>query len=170
MLRDEARNLKIPESTIIIEYLAEHHPGRTELVPQDAELARQARLADRFFDLHVAVPMQKIVTDRLRPAGKDDACGVEEARELLRTALGMVDEAMAAKTWAIGEAFTMADCAAAPALFYADIMMPFGDTHENAASYLRRLMERPSFARVVEEAAPYRADIPTERRPAEPSS
>lgn len=114
--------------------------------------------------------MQKIVTDRLRPPGKDDAHGVEEARALLRTALGMVDEAMATKTWAIGDVFTMADCAAAPALFYTDMVMPFGDTHKNAASYLRRLMERPSFARVVAEAAPYRANIPTERRPAEPSS
>lgn len=170
VLSDEARNLTIPESTIIIEYLAEHHAGGTELVPKDAELARQARFADRFFDLYVNVPMQKIVTDRLRPPGKDDAHGVEEARALLRTALGIVDEAMATKTWAIGDVFTMADCAAAPALFYADMVMPFGDTHKNAASYLRRLMERPSFARVVAEAAPYRANIPTERRPAKPSS
>jgi glutathione S-transferase len=155
VLRDEARDRTVPESSIIIEYLAQHYPGKTPLVPADAELARQMRLRDRFFDLYVNVPMQKVVTDRLRPAGKNDPHGVDEAKALLQTALGLVDQAMATKTWAMGDAFSMADCAAGPSLFYANKVMPFRDNHKNAARYLGRLMERPSFARVVEEAQPY---------------
>jgi len=160
VLRDDARDLTIPESSIIIEYLARHYPGKTQLVPADPDLARETRLRDRFYDLYVNVPMQKIVTDRIRPAGKNDPHGVEEARRLLRTAYGLIDQEMGTKTWAMGDAFSMADCAAAPAMYYANLVMPFGDTHRNAAVYLRRLMERPSFARVVEEAKPYRALFP----------
>jgi glutathione S-transferase len=162
VLRDEARDRTVPESTIIIEYLAQHYPGRTPLVPEDADLARQTRLRDRFFDLYVNVPMQKIVTDRLRPAGRNDPHGVDEAKALLQTALGLIDEAMGAKTWAMGETFSMADCAAAPALFYADKVGPLGDAHPNAASYLRRLMDRPSYARALEEAKPYLGMFPEE--------
>ncbi|MCI0429121.1 MAG: glutathione S-transferase family protein [Rhodospirillales bacterium] len=155
VLRDEARDRTVPESSIIIEYLAQHYPGKTQLVPADAELARQMRLRDRFFDLYVNVPMQKVVTDKLRPAGKNDPYGVEQAKTLLQTALGMIDQDMESKTWVMGDVFTMADCAAAPPLFYANMLMPFGATHKNAARYLGRLMERPSFARAVEEAQPY---------------
>jgi glutathione S-transferase len=150
----------VPESSIIIEYLAQHYPGKSRLVPADAEVARQTRLRDRFFDLYVNVPMQKIVTDKLRPAGRTDPHGVEEAKMLLQISLGMIDQDMAGKTWAMGDAFTMADCAAAPALFYANIVMPFADSHKNAAAYLARLMERPSFARAVKEAQPYLAKMP----------
>ena len=155
VLRDNARDRTVPESSIIIEYLAQHYPGKTRLVPADADLARQTRLCDRFYDLYVNVPMQKIVADRLRPAGKNDPHGVEQAKSLLRTACGMIDLEMGTTTWAMGDAFTMADCAAAPALFYANMVMPFGDTHKNAARYLGRLTERPSFARAVGEAEPY---------------
>lgn len=155
VLRDEARDRTVPEASIIIEYLAQHYPGKSQLVPPDADLARQMRLRDRFFDLYVNVPMQKIVMDRLRPAGKNDFYGVDEAKTLLQTSLGMIDRDMEAKTWVMGEAFTMADCAAAPPLFYANMLMPFGDTHKGAARYLGRLMERPSFARAVKEAQPY---------------
>jgi glutathione S-transferase len=155
VLRDEARDRTVPESSIIIEYLAQHYPGKSQLVPADAELARQTRLRDRFFDLYVNVPMQKVVTDKLRPAGKNDPYGVEQAKTLLETSLGMIDQDMATKTWVMGDGFTMADCAAAPPLFYANMLMPFGATHKNAARYLDRLMKRPSFARAVEEAQPY---------------
>ena len=160
VLRDEAKDRTVPESSIIIEYLAQHYPGRTSLVPADADLARQTRLRDRFFDLYVNVLMQKVVTDRLRPAGKSDPYGVEQAKALLRIGYRMIDEDMATKTWAMGDAFGMADCAAAPALFYANHVMPLGDAHRNAARYLGRLMERPSFARAIEEAKPYFAMIP----------
>jgi glutathione S-transferase len=155
VLRDEATGRTIPESSIIIEYLAQYYPGRIRLVPEDPELARETRLRDRFHDLYVNVPMQKIVTDRLRPAGRNDPHGVAEARALLGTAIRMIDEEMATKVWAMGDTFSMADCAAAPALFYADKVMPLENTHRHAAAYLARLMERPSFARVLREAQPY---------------
>jgi glutathione S-transferase len=160
VLRDEANDCTVPESSIIIEYLAQHYPGKTQLVPADAELARQMRLQDRFYDLYVNVPMQKVVTDKLRPSGKNDPYGVEAARTLLHTACSMVEQDMATKTWATGDAFTMADCAAAPALFYANMLTPLGDAYPNAAAYLRRLMDRPSFARAIKEARPYFALVP----------
>jgi glutathione S-transferase len=160
VLRDDARDRTVPESSIIIEYLSQHYPGETQLVPADADLARQTRLRDRFFDLYVNVPMGKIVTDRLRPTGKNDPHGVEEARKLLQISCGMIDREMGTKTWAMGDAFSMADCAAAPALFYANMVMPFGDNQKNVAAYLARLMGRPSFARVVREAQPYLALVP----------
>ena len=162
VLRDEAADRTIPESSIIIEYLAEHHPGPVRLVPADADPARQTRLRDRFYDLYVNVPMQKIVFDRLRPAGRKDPAGVDDARGTLRVAYDMIEREMATKTWAMGDAFGMADCAAAPALYYADLVQPFRDTHRNAAAYLDRLMRRPSFARAIEEAQPYRALFPKE--------
>jgi glutathione S-transferase len=160
VLRDEARGHTVPEATIIIEYLERHHAGATRLVPADPDLAWATRLRDRFYDLYVNVPMQKVITDRLRPPGKSDAHGVEEARALLRTSLGMVEDEMAGKTWAMGEAFTMADCAAAPALFYANEALPFRDTHRHAAAYLDRLLQRPSYARAIAEAQPYFKLIP----------
>ena len=160
VLRDEANDCTVPESSIIIEYLAQHYPGKTQLLPADAALARQMRLQDRFYDLYVNVPMQKVVTDKLRPSGKNDPYGVEAARTLLHTACSMIEQDIATKTWATGDAFTMADCAAAPALFYANMLTPLGDAYPNAAAYLRRLMDRPSFARAIKEARPYFALVP----------
>jgi glutathione S-transferase len=160
VLRDAAKDRTIPESSIIIEYLAQHHPGKTQLIPADPELARQARFHDRFFDLHVHEHMGKIVTDRLRPAGKNDAYGVEQARAKLATACGMIDQAMAGKTWVMGDNFTMSDCAAAPALFYANMVLPLAGTYRNTAAYLDRLTQRPSFARALKEAEPYFAMLP----------
>jgi glutathione S-transferase len=165
VLRDAAKDRIIPESSIIIEYLAQHYPGRTQLIPADPELARQARFHDRFFDLHVHEHMGKIVTDRLRPAGKNDTYGVEQARAKLATACAMIDQAMAGKTltdkpWVMGDAFTMGDCAAAPALFYANMVLPLAETYRNTAAYLDRLMQRPSFARALQEAEPYFKFIP----------
>ena len=115
---------------------------------------------DRVFDLHVNAPMQKIFTDRLRPAGKNDAYGVEQAKEALVVAYGIVDNAMATKTWAMGDPFTMADCAAAPALNYANIAVPFGERFPHAAAYLARLKGRPSFARALMEAEAYLSLLP----------
>ncbi len=159
VLRDGARDETVPEATIIIEYLAQHHPGKTQLVLADPDLARETRLRDRFFDLYVNDQVGKIVADRLRPAGARDALGVEQAKARLATAYDTLDDQMASKTWATGDAFTMADCAAAPALFYANLVAPFGG-HERVAAYLGRLLERPSFARVVREAQPYLALLP----------
>ena len=155
VLRDEARDQTIPESSIIIEYLAQHYPGKAALVPADADLARETRLRDRYYDLHVQVPMQKIVGDRLRPEGKNDPHGVGQAKASLITAYTMIEQDMATQTWAMGDQFSMADCAAAPALFYANMVLPFSDTHKNVAAYFDRLMQRPSFIRVLKEAQPY---------------
>lgn len=160
VLRDESKGRTIPETSVIIEHLAHYYPGRTPFIPDDFDSASRMRMRDRFYDLYVNVPMQKIVTDKLRPEGKNDTFGVEEARRQLETALRLTDKDMADKTWAIGETFTMADCAAAPPLFYANLVMPFRDTHRNAAAYLDRLLARPSFARAVEEAKPYLKMMP----------
>jgi glutathione S-transferase len=160
VLRDDTRNETVPESTVIIEYLDRHYPGRTQFIPGEADRARQTRLRDRFYDLYVHEPMQKIVGDRLRPEGRKDLHGVEEARARLQTSYRMIDQAMAMPNWAMGDAFSLADCAAAPALFYANEVMPFGGSHKNAAAYLDRLKARPSYARVLKEAEPYFAMFP----------
>ena len=162
LLRDEGRDRTIPESSIIIEYLQQHYPGKTRFIPEDAELARQTRFQDRFFDLHVNVPMQKIVTDRLRPAGKNDSYGVEHARGSLQTAIGMIDRRMATKKWAMGEDFSMADCAAAPPLFFVNKLMPLRRRIRMPRRILARLKQRPSFARAVKEAEPYLTLVPKE--------
>lgn len=155
LIRDEGSGRTIPESSPIIEYLARHHPGPVALVPEDAELAWQVRAQDRFLDLYVHNEMQKIVGDRLRPADKKDPFGVEQARARIATCYDMLERDMASKRWAVGESFTMADCAAAPALFYANKVQPFEATHPKLAAYFARLLERPSFKRVLEEAKPY---------------
>jgi glutathione S-transferase len=160
VLRDETRDRVIPESSIIIEYLDNHYPGRTRFIPADTDLARPTRLRDRFYDLYVHLPMQKMVGDRLRPPGNNDPYGVEEARARIESCYGMIDKEVATKTWAMGEAFTLADCASAPALFYANMVVPFGDAHQNLVAYLERLKARPSFARVLKEAEPYFAMFP----------
>jgi glutathione S-transferase len=154
VLRDDKLEKTIPESTIIIEHLARHYPGKIALVPHDADRAAETRAKDRFFDIYIDEPMQKIVTDRIRPSGKNDPHGVEHARSLLQTAYGILDGEMKSRTWAIGDEFTMADCAAAPGLFYANLVLPFGQ-HTNVTAYYERLMARPSFRRVVAEAEPF---------------
>ncbi len=155
VLRDESRDRTIPETTIIIEYLDRHHPGARALLPEDEAERLDARLWDRFFDLYVQVPMQKIVTDRLRPDAERDARGVAEAKATLRTSYDMIERRIQDRTWASGESFSIADCAAAPALFYAGIVAPFAATHPQVAAYLERLLARPSFQRVIAEARPY---------------
>jgi len=165
VLRDEARDRTVAESTIIIEYLDAYYPGTTRLLPANPDGAWQTRMWDRFYDQYVQEPMQKIVTDRLRPAGENDAYGVAQAPAQLHRAYAVVEQEIAAKTWMMGDAFTLADCAAAPALFYANTVEPLGETQKKLAAYLDRLMARPSFARVLEEAQPYFALFPLERKP-----
>ncbi|HEX3843597.1 MAG TPA: glutathione S-transferase family protein [Steroidobacteraceae bacterium] len=161
ILRDAKRGRVIPESTIIIEYLQTHFPGRTKLIPDDPDLAGQVRLRDRLFDNHLHTHMQKFAGDHLRPQGKKDAYGVDDARARYVKALDLVDAEMARRTWATGDTFTMADCAAAPALFYGNRFFgPFRETHPNAIAYLDRLMARPSYARALEEAKPFMHLLP----------
>ena len=160
VLVDGTKDRTVPESSIIIEYLDQHYPGKTRFIPADPDLGRQVRFADRFYDLHIHLHMQKIIGDRMRPADKRDAHGVEDAKRRMTVALDMVEKQMAGKPWAAGDAFTLADCAAAPALFYANHAMPFRDTHKTVAAYLDRLMARPSYARTLKEAEPYFNMIP----------
>jgi glutathione S-transferase len=156
VLRDETADLTLPESTTIIEYL--DGLAGPKLVPADA---LQARLWDRFHDQYVAVAMQKIVGDSLRPEGRSDPAGVDEARRTLDTAYGVLDAQLAGNAWTAGAAFTLADCAAAPALFYARVVHRWDDGQRpNLARYYRDLRERESVARVVEEARPYRELFP----------
>lgn len=155
VLSDEARGETVPESSVIIEYLGQHYPGSTQFIPAEPDLARQTRLRDRFYDLYLHLPMQKIVGDRLRPADSKDPHGVAEGRAQLRTSYRMIEQQMASGPWAMGESFGLADCAAAPPLFYGSMVEPFGDTHKNVKAYFERLKARPSFARVLKEAEPY---------------
>ena len=160
VLRDEARGLTVAESSIILEYVDLRCPEPRRLTPPAPDGARECRLRDRFYDLYVNAPMGKIVTDKLRPVDKRDPHGVEQARAQLETAYAVADEWMRAGPWALGDAFTMADCAAAPALFYANQVAPFGAGRRHLAEYFARLATRPSFARVVEEAKPYWSMFP----------
>jgi len=162
VLRDDARGETVPESSIIVEYLDSHYRGPTRFIPDDAGRALQTRLRDRFYDLYVHLPMQKIMADRLRPAGKQDPHGVEEARAQLRTSYAMIERQMAKGAWAMGGDFSLADCAAAPSLFYGSMVVPFEETQKNLAAYFERLKARPSFARVRTEAEPYFQMVPKE--------
>ena len=155
VLRDEARDQTVAEASIIIEYLGQQRAGRFRPIPADPGEALEVRLMDRLFDNYVMTPMQKIVADRLRPDDARDARGVGEARILLGKAYAMLEERIGARQWAAGDDFTLADCAAAPALFYADKVEPMRGGFPALAAYLDRLEARPSFARVLEEKEPW---------------
>jgi glutathione S-transferase len=146
------------ESSCIIEHLQAHHRGPNAWIPE-GELGRRVRFLDRFFDLHVHTPMTKVVTDVLRPEESRDSFGVAKAREDLNTAYDWI-EGQLAKRWAAGDQFTLADCAAAPALFYADWVEPIGDGRPRLAAYRARLLEHPAVKRCVDEARPYRSYFP----------
>ena len=148
------------EATIIIEYLGLHHPGPVKLIPEDARAALEVRFMDRFFDNYVMTPQGKFIFDKLRPEGKRDPFGVEEARKLLDTSYRWLDGVMKAREWAAGDNFTLADCAAAPSLFYADWTYPIADEFAALKAYRQRLLARPSFARAVDEARPFRHYFP----------
>ena len=153
VLCDHARGQTIPESSVIIDYLARTQPSAASLVPSDPDQAMQTRLLDRLIDAYIHVPFQQIVAERMRPEGRHDPFGVEQWRGQIRSGYKLVAP-MIAGPWALGEAFTMADCAALPALFYADYAVSLADWPVLAA-YLGRLKARPSVARVLAEAEPY---------------
>ena len=155
VLRDDERKRTLPESSVIIEYLCQHFAGAAGLLPDDADMRLEVRLWDRFFDGYVQVPMQKIVGDRLRAEGERDPRGVADARATLHTAYDMLERQLAPGAWAVGERFSMADCAAMPALFYAFIVEPLPEGHAQLAGYFERLMSRPSVRRTLDEARPY---------------
>lgn len=150
----------VMEATAIVEYLEVHHPGPVRLIPDDAELAVETRMMDRVFDNYVMTPQGKFVFDALRPVESRDPYGVEEARKMLETIYDWLDRRMEGRTWAVGEHFTLADCAAAPSLFYADWTHPIPERHAHLRAYRARLLRRPSFARAVDEARPFRHYFP----------
>jgi glutathione S-transferase len=149
----------IVESTCIIEHLQAHHPGRHAWIP-DGEPGRRVRFLDRIFDLRVMSPMTAVVFDALRPAEQRNPADRSLARERLRTAYDWLDTNLESGPWAIGEVFTLADCAAAPALFYADWVEPIGDGRPRLKDYRARLLAHPVVARAVDEARPYRPYFP----------
>lgn len=159
LLRDGESGLTVPESSSIIEYLDLHHAGPTPMIPDDRNLALLVRTFDRVFDNYVMTPLQTIVGDSLRPADARDPYGVARARDLLAKAYGFLDKEIGTRTWAAGDAFTLADSAAAPALFYSGMLVAFDD-HPNLSAYYARLRARASFARAVDEARPYRHFFP----------
>ena len=165
VLRDDQRGHTVAESTIVIEYLDLRFPGPVRFIPEDPDLAWQARMWDRFLDSYVHEPMQKIVTDRLRPAGGSDPTGVEMARAQIRQSYDILEARMPGREWLVGDSFGLADCAASPALFYAHTVEPLDTTHPELTAYLGRLMRRPSFARVLKEAEPWFKNFPLERKP-----
>ncbi|VTU30617.1 glutathione S-transferase family protein [Variovorax sp. RA8] len=146
----------VPESSIIIEYLQRHHAtsGRT-LIPEDPDVALDVRLWDRLFDLQVMTPMQALTADLLRPQGERDARGVAKAREGLSSAYAFIDRHLEGRTWVAGNAFSMADCAAAPAFLYAVTYVPLSAQHVHLAAYFERLMDHPSVAATIDAARPW---------------
>ncbi|WP_245582502.1 glutathione S-transferase family protein [Neorhizobium lilium] len=150
----------VHEASIIIEYLQVHYPGPVRLIPGDTDAALEVRMLDRFFDNYISTPQQKLVFDALRPQDRRDPYGVEEARTMLDAAYGWLDARMVGREWAAGDSFTLADCAAAPFLFYADWSHPLGERFPQVTAYRSRLLARPSFARAVDEARPYRKYFP----------
>lgn len=148
------------EASIVIEYLQIHHPGPVALIPRDPDEALRVRELDRLFDNYVHAPMQAIVANALRPEDSRDPYGVAQNRKGLETIYAWLDRLLADRQWAAGEAFTLADCAAAPALFYADWAHPIADRHQVLRAYRARLLARPSFARAVDEARQYRHYFP----------
>lgn len=148
------------ESSIIIEHLAIRHPGAVQLIPKDPETALGTRMMDRFLDNYVMTPMQKIVADSIRAPSDRDPFGVHEARALLDTSYRWLNGVMENRIWACGAEFTLADCAAAPSLFFADWVHEINAEFPNASAYRRRLLARPSVARAVDEARPYRNLFP----------
>ena len=150
----------VAEASIIIEYLQIHYPGPMRLIPDDPRVALEARFMDRVFDNQISMYQGRIVFDSLRPAEHRDPYGVIDARKKLETAYRWLDKTMAEREWAAGDAFTLADCAAAPSLFYADWTHEIASEFKNLRAYRQRLLKRPSFARIVDEARPYRKLFP----------
>ncbi len=150
----------VVESSIIVEYLSVHHAGPAQLIPKDVDAALRARFLDRFFDHYVMTPMQFIVADRMRAEADRDKDGVSNARRQLDVAYRWLDGELSTQAWGTGGDFTLADCSAAPALFYADWVHPIADRFPTTRGYRSRLLARPSVARTVDEARPYRKLFP----------
>jgi glutathione S-transferase len=162
VLRDEARGRTVPESTIIIDYLAQHYPTAAGLIPpNDRSVARGIRFLDRVIDNYIHLPFQRIVRERLRPDGPHDTYITDQSLNDVRQGYDLI-ASMIAEPWATGEAFTLVDCAALPALYYGDYAVPLAGWPALTA-YLERLKARSSVTRVLEEAEPYFKYFPLAR-------
>ncbi|HEY1491334.1 MAG TPA: glutathione S-transferase family protein [Steroidobacteraceae bacterium] len=158
VLTDGART--IVESTIIVEYLDRHFPGPVPMIPVDTAAALQARTLDRVFDNYVMTPMQSLVAAHMRPESERDAKAMADARRTLDAAYGWLERQLTPGTWLCEGRFSLAECAGAPALFYADWVHPLAARFPGVAAYRRRVLARPAVARVVDEARPYRKFFP----------
>jgi glutathione S-transferase len=158
LLRDG--DATIVESSIIIEYLMHRYPGTTRMIPVDDDAALTVRFMDRFFDNYITSPYQTLVSDRMRTESERDAKGVADARKMLDVAYGWLEKRLKAQVWASGGDFSLADCSAAPALFYTDWVHPIEDRFPGVRAYRSRVLARPSVARVVDEARPFRKLFP----------
>ena len=150
----------ILEATTIIEHLEVHYPGAVPLIPRDPDLAVEVRMMDRVFDNYVMTPQGKCVYDALRAPEARDAKGVADAKAMFDTVYAWLDARMAGRQWAVADNFSLADCAAGPSLFYADWTHAIPAHLANLHAYRRRLLARPSFARAINEARPYRSYFP----------
>jgi glutathione S-transferase len=148
------------EASIIIDYLDQHYPGPTRLIPDDPTSALNVRMIDRFFDNYVMTPMQRIVGDFIRAPDDRDATTVAEAHDMLRRSYTWLEPRLADKAFACGDNFTLADCAAAPSLFYADWVCEIAPGQRNLKAYRARLLARPSVKRCIDDARPYRHFFP----------
>ena len=147
------------EASVIIEYLQVHHPGPVQLIPREPEAGIDVRMLDRLFDNYVMTPMQAIVGNSLREEKDRSARNVADAQDMLRRSYAWLEKRLEGRAFASGD-FSLADCAAAPSLFYADWVCPISQEHSLLRAYRARLLERPSISRCVEEARPYRHFFP----------
>lgn len=155
VLHDARQDKAVPEASIIVEYLQRHYPGPARLVPHDPDSQLEVRLWDRFFDLYIHTPLQKLVNERLRVPGQKDPTGAAEASVTLATAYDLLEDRMGSRDWVAAHSFTLADCAALPALFYCAAAQPFAGSHPCVARYFERLLTRASVQRVIDGARPY---------------
>ena len=155
VLRDESAKRTVPETSIMIEYLEQNYPGRKKLFPNDQKQLLDARYWDRFLDLYIHTPMQRIVAERLRPEGHKDPFGVDDAKATMQKAYKILDKHMEGRTWVASNEFSFADCAASPELFYSGIVVPFAESYPHISTYFERLLERPAFRRALKEAQPF---------------
>lgn len=168
VLRDETRGHVIAESSVIVDYLDTHY-ARKRLIPVDADAAWQARMWDRFFDLYVMEKQGKIVDDNLRPAEARDPHGVAKAKEALEKSYAIFEDRLGDNTWALGDDYSLVECAASPSLFYASLAVPITDSTPKLKAYYERLVRRPSYLRALKEAEPFFHWVPMEVKPRLPA-
>ena len=168
VLKDEKRGHAIAESSVIIDYLDAHY-ARKRLIPMDPDAAWQARMWDRFFDLYVMEKQGKLVEDNLRPAEARDPHGVAKAKDVIEKSYAILENKLGDNTWAIGDEYSLADCAASPALFYAGLAVPITDATPKLKAYYERLVRRPSYLRALKEAEPFFHWVPMDVKPRLPA-